>query len=637
MNKFMRGSLVLLLLAMCLAAHAQGLPPNPTSGGPIPQSTYTTLPQGTSANGAIGTGSALGPVINVKFPSTSCLGCTAAGDAQELIDGVSSSGANATVTSAAGKYLSTDVNKSIWCINPANGALTLAISKITAVNSATQVVTNGTTSGIVSGLNCVWFTQIDTTAIKAAVTAASPSSASFDPNSQMFLPYAKTVYLPAGGYVVDARFYKYSASNGPCPNFIGEGQNKTLLFIAPTTTDPGDGGGILFEATQCIGIVVRDFEATALQYFPVSFAHSLFRLFNNVNSFLVENVTLLNMSGGASASGFGTIDFTNSQGGNVRNVVVAGSTLGGGGDYACIYTGVVGTVVSGGLCSNHGQTLLVSNNPSRTVNGTQLTFVGTTMDECGAGTACEVFSNNGNANFVGTTHWAGGTGQDVMNIDGTSTVWANKINCGAFGNSSVNIGCATMASGATFEVSDSDIRSANSRAAINGPAGANFVSVGGNRFQNCVLGPTCTTITAANYATQAFAGGIVSKSTETHSPNTCYAVTGNLLATAQNLCTILMDQNYQLLNITAQSGGTTPTNSACAAAPVITFSDGTRTATMTMTTAKTQWSSAVDSVTNINQVFAQGTTLTVSIGANTCATPATNVSVNYVMQSVLNP
>jgi hypothetical protein len=160
--------------------------------------------------------------------------------------------------------------------------------------------------------------------------------------------------------------------------------------------------------------------------------------------------------------------------------------------------------------------------------------------------------------------------------------------------------------------------------------------MGGNEFRNCPGGPPCPLVTAATYAS-AFAGGIVPKATVTHTPNTCYAVTGNLLATAQNLCSFLNDQNYQVLNITAQSGGTTPANSACATPPVITFSDGTRTATLTMTTAKTQWSSSVDTVTNLNQVFASGTTLTISIGANTCATPPVNVAVSYVLQSVLNP
>jgi hypothetical protein len=167
--------------------------------------------------------------------------------------------------------------------------------------------------------------------------------------------------------------------------------------------------------------------------------------------------------------------------------------------------------------------------------------------------------------------------------------------------------------------------------------GATFVDLGGNDYRNCATTNPCQAVTAANYTTLGFNGGIVTKST-VHMPfNTCYAVTGNLLATAQNLCTLLLDQNYQLINITAQSGGTTPAASACATPPVITISDGTRSATLTMTTAKTAWSSAVDAFTGANQVFANATTLTVSIGANTCATPPANVSVNYGLQSVLNP
>jgi len=215
-------------------------------------------------------------------------------------------------------------------------------------------------------------------------------------------------------------------------------------------------------------------------------------------------------------------------------------------------------------------------------------------------------------------------------------VWLTDVNCGQYGSTTNNSGCATMVNGSSLYASGSTLRSNGTFGIINGGATANFVDIGGNDYTNCVSA-VCASVTAATYATLGFTGGIIPKATVTHTPNTCYAVTGNLLATAQNLCTFLNDQNYQLLNITAQSGGTTPANSACATPPVITFSDGTRTATMTMTTAKTQWNSGVDAVTNLNQVFATGTTLTVSIGANTCATPPVNVAVSYVLQSVLNP
>jgi hypothetical protein len=236
-------------------------------------------------------------------------------------------------------------------------------------------------------------------------------------------------------------------------------------------------------------------------------------------------------------------------------------------------------------------------------------------------------------NISGTTFWGSGAGSGTpMYVDGTSTVYCVDCYIGAF-NSVNNFNALQMASGAKFYATSSTLAGNGTGAAVNAPSGANFIDEGGNLIQNC-NSTTCNPVTPAQYATLGFIGGVIPKSSLTHTPNTCFAVTGALLATAQNLCTLLLDQNYQLLNITAQSGGTSPTAETCATPPVITLSDGTRSNTLTMTGTGTQttWS-----VTGLSTIFASGTTLTVSIGANTCATPATNVSVNYVLQSVLNP
>ncbi len=144
-------------------------------------------------------------------------------------------------------------------------------------------------------------------------------------------------------------------------------------------------------------------------------------------------------------------------------------------------------------------------------------------------------------------------------------------------------------------------------------------------------------MTAANYATLGFNGGVVPKATVTHTPNTCHlTITPIVNATTYTLCNNLLDQNYQILNISASSFAAT----TCPTAPIITISDGVQSTTMTLTTAKNAWKSTVDTSMGINNVFASGNTITVKydVGAlSACATPPTNLAISYVLQSVLNP
>jgi hypothetical protein len=302
-----------------------------------------------------------------------------------------------------------------------------------------------------------------------------------------------------------------------------------------------------------------------------------------------------------------------------------------------------------GSAGIHGKNNFISNNTNgpnlifnasgqRAATGLQVTWEGGGSDECGGGVtvACAQVTGGSAINLIGGAYFGEPTSANTgaLTVDGTSLAYLTSVNVGPF-NTASNTNGLGIASGGLVYATGSHIRGGGTTGpVISAPSGATFVDDGGNSYQRC-NGTSCTNITAATYS-GAFCGGIVPKSSLTHTPNTCYAVTGNLLATAQNLCIILLDQNYQLLTITAQSGGTTPTNSSCATPPVITISDGTRSATMTMTSGKTQWFSNVDAVTNINQVFANAATLTVSIGANTCATPPANVSVNYDLQSVIN-
>ena len=97
-------------------------------------------------------------------------------------------------------------------------------------------------------------------------------------------------------------------------------------------------------------------------------------------------------------------------------------------------------------------------------------------------------------------------------------------------------------------------------------ASATFVDLDGNTIRNCPGAPPSQPsplVTAANYATLGFSGGIVPKTTVTHTPNTCHLTIPIVNATTYTLCNNLLDQNYQILNISASSFAAT----TCTTAP----------------------------------------------------------------------
>jgi hypothetical protein len=591
---------------------------------------------GIAANSPVPANQAQGPRFNVVNYGTGVFN-----DTQKIADGVTAGGGSKTVSSATAQFVAGDVGKKIVCAAPGNITPQMSIATILIRNSATLVTTDTTDNGAAVNLQCIWYTKDATSAFTTANTAARSSiSTTNDPNVGPTIGTSPgSVYCPEGGYAISGRIFSQIGTGSTTgPNFIGAGKGKCNIYIIPGTVDPNDGFAVLIQFYNSIGGVMQGFSIDGLA-FGSTFTHPVVQMYA-MQQFRAEDFSVTNTAQGDGSQA--TVDFRNSTNGVISNVFVQGSNNKDN-DYACGFNGTQSTHVRALTCSNHNQTALFMGNGLtngfRGIGGGNGVLVEqSTIDECGSTTLdCIILQTGGLANFVGGWLGVGNANRAAVSIDGTSMGYFSNMNIGQFGSTTVNSIGIRLASGGIANVSMSDIRGNGAAGiAVTGPAGAIFNDIGGNRIVNCVSG-VCSAVTAATYATLGFTGGIVPKATVTHTPNTCFAVTGNLLATAQNLCTFLNDQNYQLLNITAQSGGTTPAASACATPPVITFSDGTRTATMTMTTAKTQWNSGVDSVTNLNQVFASGTTLTISIGANTCATPPANVSVSYVLQSVLNP
>src|SRR5256885_195737 len=576
---------------------------------------------GAAANSPIPPNQAQGPTYNV-------LNYGAKGTAKKVTD-CASTAASKIFTSATAQWTQADVGSVFWMtyLPNSNSNISTSVTTIASVQSATQITIGaGQANQTATAQYCFWGPQDDTSSIQAAVTAADVANTNKAIQSGPTLAMPGNIYFPKGGYIVSSTIVStcwLGSGNQICPNFYGAGQERTNFYVTPNFTGPSH-GTFLLASVNSVAQTIQGFSMTdgGVQVsadFP----------------FLYLNGTYMNVRD-ISFSAFGwqheVIQCDTCSYSILENIHGQGSCASCFAPLLTILNGSAPTLHDI-FVSNGATNLNIQNVSLRTSQGSGALLHGVSVDECGSATVACTQIVNSNANIVGGAFFGNAIG--AISVDATSQAYLTDVNAGQFNTGNPGIALA-IASGGKVYATGSHIRGNGTGFAVSGPAGALFADLGGNVIQNCSFA-TCTDITAATYATQGFTGGIVPKATVTHTPNTCYAVTGNLLATAQNLCTFINDQNYQILNVTAQSGGTTPANSACATPPVITFSDGTRTATLTMTTGKTQWSSAVDAYTGANQVFASGTTLTISIGANTCATPPANVSVSYVLQSVLNP
>ena len=587
---------------------------------------------GVSPNSPVPANQAQGPTYNVRNYG-------AIGDAKKTTTAVTTNGSASVTDATSTPWLSTDVGKRIFCIgNGGNTALTVTIATIaTFVNSGSITVNTTGTANAQSSSVCVWFTQKDTAAFQAANAAALQPLTSIITSSGPTLSQPGNIFCPKGGYVVDSPFFVQVGASGNTlgVSFIGESRSSCIIYVSPDVVTVS--GSYIMATVSTDGAVFSDFTVDCSRA-NINTAGAGFR-FNSYNTGTIKNLAVYGCANGGSG-GLGLFQWnaitdvlidnirlnnTSSPAGDSPFVLTAGNAVHIRNWYTTNPSGFPSFITSSGSINSAGG--------PRSVTQAGVIIEDSVFDE-GANPGMLTL-NNSNVTVIGSSFFDGtATG---ITLDGFSSLFITNSHIAPFGGacSGGNRNALTLVSGSNVYATGNTFESCGTGAAVSGPAGALFADLGGNEFRVCPGGTPCPLVTAATYAS-AFAGGVIPKATVTHTPNTCYAVTGNLLATAQNICTFLNDQNYQVLNITAQSGGTTPTNSSCATPPVITLSDGTRTATLTMTTGKTQWSSAVDAST-VNSVFATGTTLTISIGANTCATPPVNVAVSYVLQSVLNP
>jgi hypothetical protein len=147
----------------------------------------------------------------------------AKGDTRYVTDAVLTN-TSTTVTSATAAFTAADVGKVVYAIeDTVPGTVRLPVGTIVTVNSATSITASIAATLDDTGAWLVLGTD-DTTAIQAAAAAA-------------FAAVGKTLYFPAGGYMITAPIGDFRTEVQPeksAPSIVGEGSGVTQFFLHPS-------------------------------------------------------------------------------------------------------------------------------------------------------------------------------------------------------------------------------------------------------------------------------------------------------------------------------------------------------------------------------------------------------------------
>jgi hypothetical protein len=602
-----------------------------------------------------GSGNSSGVVVN----NVQNFGATGKG---KFSFNVTTTNGSSTVTDTTdAPFLASDVGSFMECNKSGADAFNVARTTITAFVSATQVTVATTgNANAAAGSACVWSPTDDTLAFQqaeissyTALLAASSNVA----NGTTTLATPPKIYIPHGVYLLSGPVYCVfpGATKGVVPAFVGDGPTVTTLIWGQQT---GTASGIAFPTssacsvglanTSGIGVFVNQsdsfeiggFTATSLNFQITVQSNSGFFYFLNQQRYHIHDMQVQDLpatNGTAelllgTGSQFGYIDNLFMQNSGIGGTIPCGSLAG---------AGHWRRVTMSNCAPNGGGNLnAVITGGARTPNSEGLVIDEYFGDECGftSGNIGCTSLVSCQCTFIGSTFLSGFSGVPAVSVDGASIAVFNSSNIGAF-NSANNVPGIYINSGGIAESAGSTLRGNGTAVAIEFQSATSvFVDNGGNFYQNWT-GSTCNNSSPpdtvncngkpADTLALAFSGGFPTGAL-THTWNTCY----DSLATfsAVTLCNQFADQNLQIIHIKAASAVTT----SCTTAPVITITDGVSSATLTLTTAKASWDSSVDASSGINGMFLKGNTITVSNTAGTCATPPTNLSVTYNMQSLLN-
>jgi len=507
-------------------------------------------------------------------------------------------------------WTSADVGKKIFVTytpSGANGIQGGGVATISALNSVSQVSISPST--IIGGIGtitgpCLWYTQDDSVAFKAAYNAAHASTAALLPGYQTpTFNLQSTVYCPPGNYAMSKTMFneQESASNTLGVSLVGD---DCHIFLTPDFAQDSSGIGLIYSSNvskQVIsGLAIHGMSLTFGVGSGVSNGFSgnaSLVLCSNCSFYDYENILAENFGSNCSAtSGAAFLNITTPGAtGRVANSsfqnAPPGSTLA-----SLVCNGCSSAAkFDNDLFSNAFVTAYITNGGGRTANGGPPLFHNVQLDECGNNTVGCTQLVGAAAIFEGG-YIFGDTGQPALSVDATSEADMSFENVGAF-SSGGNVCAATMAAGARIYTTNTTWRGNGTSAAFCGPGSgtANVYDLSGNPIQNWTS-TTCNNSTPAD-------------------PLDCNgkpAITAALLSSGNVTISFPV-----MLNATSQLGGTQVVNGT---APTCTFTSGGGTSpSCTLDTGSTNAAGIIILTTGTGAPAASGTiTLTFagSIGTN---------------------
>lgn len=563
-----------------------------------------------------------------------------------------------------------NVNQRVSC--NANGGGTLfggtPTTFVTFVDS--HNMTLGASGGGFSA-TCIWGTPDDTAVINAVTAAVATNCSRFGAGNLCVGNPAPILYFPAGGYNLFNTAINIAPAVGNSSGFTVKGDGKDITKIYWHEGSTNAQGAALTANGNAINVTLRDFTMDGAGQTSTSFSNAA--LFMSGSTALQDVIVQRFQSAGmrfASGVQAERINSTGNSGDGFQCVPCNGE----------IYQSVISNNAGA-----DGNVFIQNTNAFPT--GPGIRFVNSLVDEC-TNFPCIKVVNSTDVWFIGASAFTG------MSVDGTSYVHANGGVYGPF-STDANLTGVSIASGGVVEASDARFVGSGTGKCISNSGtfinnGANtcesmFATItaassssttatltvntqGANVSAVCGVGDTIQVqnvgvagyngyfrgkVTAVGTNTVSYTtpgsnlgassggtmfckgfvtySGNLPYSTITPTPNTCY-VTGTFAA--GTLCNQFIDRAINIYRIKASSTTTT----ACTVPPVVTISDGTNSATLTITTAQASWDSSVDASTNVgNTIYTpRGGTLTVSTTSGTCTTSPTNFGFTYTMQAVLD-
>ena len=601
-----------------------------------------------------------------------------------------------TLVCPGANFSAANVGQRVNCGSGLGGGLQVtAGTTIASVTNSTTVVMSNSSGQNASTFSCAWGTN-DTTAVSTAVTAwlAAMSSASGQRGAfnNANAPAAPVLYFPAGAYMVCA------VSGNPPINVQNSKFGAVILGDAPQESwlvpcDTPASAGMISQGGSSNGLVIKNISVDGM-YFPTAASNDAIILSGN---HLTENVTVTRWNGnfGFDSSGGGGYNLNTNVNNSIKGIGCltcndewhSGGTSNngtGGGGTNLLIQNVVGENTGTGArftgnflvdecgTSTNGCTQIINSQdvwfqgaslfstPSSNalyVDGTSVVHVAGGIVGCfGTDAPCtgaKVLSGGllqaSDARFIGT----GTTGNCINNAGvfndngGNSCETQFTISSGtSTGTAAVlTVNAAPGAPNTLCSVGDGLLVEGASPAGYNGyyPAGATsgITAVSGTTISYTTAGSNLGAASAVGVVScrnlQSYTGTLPRALLNNPIPNTCYySITPIANATTVTLCNFRTQSATNITRIMASSQATT----TCATAPIITISDGTVSQTLTLTSGKSSWDSAVDASTGVGTtIFKPNGTVTVKydVAANSsCATPATNLAVSYNISPILS-